>query len=389
MHSSQEENDTRNTVERRFESLFQSRPELLVRAPGRVNLIGEHTDYNDGFVFPAAIDRYLWIALRPRTDGQVRVHSLDFGTSEFSLEALSQDGEGWIEYLKGVAWVLTEGGASLTGWEGVLGSDIPIGAGLSSSAALEMASLRAFAALSNLDWEPKQAALMGQRVENQWIGVNSGIMDQLAVGLGRWDHGLLIDCRTLEVETVPIPSEVKLAVLDTGTRRGLVDSAYNERRSQCEAAAEACGAPALRDVDGGSLARARGLDPVALKRARHVVTENERTVEARNALRQGDLHRMGRLMDESHGSLRDDFEVSTEALDTIVSLARAQAGCLGARMTGAGFGGCAIALVEEARAQALVERVSELYTEALGLSPEAYICGAADGVTVVEPDPVS
>lgn len=376
--------DTRHDVERTFEAVFGSRPDLLIRAPGRVNLIGEHTDYNDGFVLPAAIDRELWIALRPRADERVVLHSLDFGAGEFSLEGLSPGDDGWIEYLKGAAWVLTEKGHRLTGLDGVVGGNIPIGAGLSSSAALEMATMRAFAAVSGIPWEPKEAALLGQRVENHWMDVQSGIMDQLAVGLGRRHHALLIDCRTLDVRAVPVPAGVTLVVLDTGTRRGLVDSAYNERRQQCETAARACGVPALRDVDVGTLESVEGLEPTERRRARHVVSENERTLEAVSALRSGDLDRLGRLMNASHASLRDDFEVSTEALDLIVDLARRQPGCVGARMTGAGFGGCALAIVEESRAAGLARRVSEAYNDACGLQAEAYVCGAADGVGVLD-----
>jgi galactokinase len=376
--------DVRREVLATFEGLFGGPPYVLVRAPGRVNLIGEHTDYNDGFVLPAAIDRELWIALRPRPGGQILAHSLDFGEGGFSLEGVSRGEDSWIEYLKGVAWALTQEGHRLSGWEGVLGGNVPIGAGLSSSAALEMAALRAFTAVSDIPWKPKEMALLGQRVENEWIGVNSGIMDQLVVGLGRKNHAVLIDCRSLEVEAVPLPEGVTLVVLDTGTRRGLVGSAYNERRQQCEAAAEGCGAPALRDVDAAMLDAAEDLDPMARRRARHVVTENERTLQAADALRSGDLERLGRLMDQSHASLRDDFEVSTEALDLIVDLAGSQPGCLGARMTGAGFGGCAIALVEESRAAELADRVTERYREALGLQPEAYVCSAADGVSITQ-----
>jgi galactokinase len=384
MSTPQGAKDVRPEVLANFEGLYGRPPDLLVRAPGRVNLIGEHTDYNDGFVLPAAIDRELWIALRPRTDGQVLAHSLDFGEGRFSLEAISRGEDSWIEYLKGVAWALTQTGHRLSGWEGVLGGNVPIGAGLSSSAALEMATLRAFTAVSGIPWKPKEMALLGQRVENEWMGVNSGIMDQLVVGMGRKSHAVLIDCRTLEVEAVPLPEGVVLVVLDTGTRRGLVGSAYNERRQQCEAAAERCGVPALRDVDAAMLEAAADLDPTARRRARHVVTENERTLQAANALRSGDLERLGHLMDQSHVSLRDDFEVSTEALDLIVDLAGSQPGCLGARMTGAGFGGCAIALVEESRAAELADRVTERYRDALGLQPEAYVCGAADGVGITD-----
>ncbi len=207
-------------------------------APGRVNLIGEHTDYNDGFVLPMAIDRAVWIALAARDDGRVVVHSLDYDeTAEFSLDHLVRGQPAWIEYLKGTAWSLQDAGHSLTGWEGVLMGDVPQGAGLSSSAALEMATARAFAAAGNLAWDPAAMALLGQQAENQWIGVNCGIMDQLISAAGRADHALLIDCRSLQTQPAPLPPGVAVAVLDTATRRGLVDSEYNTRRAQCEAAA--------------------------------------------------------------------------------------------------------------------------------------------------------
>lgn len=373
----------RERVEAEFVSRFGAPPEMLVRAPGRVNLIGEHTDYNDGFVLPLAIDRELWIALRPRSDGRVSVHSLELGGAEFSMEGLSPDGRGWVEYVKGVAWALRETGRSLTGWEGVLGGDIPIGAGLSSSAALQMAVLRAFVALGGASWHATEAARIGQRVENHWIGVSSGIMDELVIAAGRRDHALLIDCRSLEIEAVPLPSEAALVVLDTGTRRGLVGSAYNARREQCNEAAAWFGVRALRDVDRHQLDAAAGrLDRAIHRRARHVITENERTLEAARALMSGDLGSLGRLMNESHVSLRDDFEVSTETLNAVVDLARRQPGCLGARMTGAGFGGCIIALVERDSSRTFGDRVTTMCRTALGIDPHAYTCGGVDGVSV-------
>lgn len=374
----------RGRVERAFEERFGSTPALLVRAPGRVNVIGEHTDYNDGFVLPAAIDREFWIALRPMSGRIVRAHSLEFGDAEFSLEALVPGEEGWVEYIKGVAWALASGGHDPEGWEGVLGGDVPIGAGLSSSAAVEMAVARAFGAVSGFPWDGRQAALLGRRVENEWIGVNSGIMDQMAVAMGRADHALLIDCRTLDTQAVPLPVGLSLVVLDTGTRRGLVDSAYNERRRQCEEAAARFDVPALRDVDRRMVEGATDLDPDVRRRARHVVTENARTLEAAEALRAGELDRLGRLMNESHASLRDDFEVSTDALDTIVALARRQPGCYGARMTGAGFGGCAVAAVDTAQSGSFAGAVERLYRDAVGLEPQIYICRAAEGASLIE-----
>ena len=368
-----------------FERRFGAPPSVVVRAPGRVNLIGEHTDYNDGFVLPMAIDRAVWIAARPRPDRRVVVHSVNMDRSvSFALDGLENTGAGWAEYLKGVAWALSEAGHRLRGWEGVIAGDVPIGAGLSSSAALEMAAARLFAALSNLPWDPVGMARLGQRVENRWVGVNCGIMDQMASAAGQAGHALLIDCRSLETQPVPLPPDTVVVVLDTATRRGLVDSAYNARRAQCEAAARFFGVAALRDV---SLARfeqeADALDEVTRRRARHVITENARTLQAVEAMRQGDAAALGRLMDASHASLRDDFEVSSPALDAMVACARRSAGCYGARMTGAGFGGCAVALVRAATAEAFVQQVVTCYLATTGRTPQVYVCRATDGAEMV------
>ncbi len=371
---------------RRFETLYGQPAAVLVRAPGRVNLIGEHTDYNDGFVLPMAIDRAAWIALRPRDDGRVRLHSVDFDqTAEFSLDDIRHDDSGWLEYVKGMAHVLRVEGYPLRGWEGVIAGDVPIGAGLSSSAAVEMAVARAFAALAGRPWEPAAMAKAGRRVENEWIGVNSGIMDQLISAAGRAGHALLIDCRSLDTRPVPLPPGVAVVILDTMTRRGLVESAYNERRAQCEAAAAFFGVPALRDVDWATFqARAGDLDPVVARRARHVISENERTLAAAEALRQGEAAAMGRLMNAGHASLRDDFEVSRAEMDVMVELAQARPACFGARMTGGGFGGAAVALVEADGVEAFVTAVSGAYQQATGLEPQVTVCAASDGASVVE-----
>ncbi len=367
-----------------FRARFGAEPGLLVRAPGRVNLIGEHTDYNDGFVLPIAIDRAVWIALRPRADRRLRVRSEDYDAeAELKLDALRHARDGWADYVTGVAWGLDTAGHPLTGWDGVMGGDVPRAAGLSSSAAVELAVLRAFAAAGGLPWDPRAMALLGQRVENLWVGVSCGIMDQLVVATGQAGHALLIDCRSLAIEPAPLPAGAAVVVLDTGTRRGLVDSAYNERRRQCEEAAAFFGVRALRDVDpAGFAARAAGLDALTRRRARHVITENARTLEAAAAMRAGDLPRLGELMNASHDSLRDDFEVTNDALNTIVAIARRQSGCYGARMTGAGFGGCAVALVAAGQAPAFVDIVAPAYQAATGLEPHAYVCRATDGASV-------
>ncbi|MFT4606267.1 MAG: galactokinase [Rhodothermales bacterium] len=368
-----------------FTERFGEEPQWLIRAPGRVNLIGEHTDYNDGFVLPMAIDRAVWLAVRPRKDSQVSVWSLDYEEEAgFDLSEFQRGDDAWIEYLKACAWALQEKGLSLTGWEGVLAGDVPHGAGLSSSAALELATLRAFSAASGIPWLAAEMALTGQRAENEWVGVNCGIMDQMISARGEDGHALLIDCRTLESEAVPLPIDSVAVILDTSTRRGLVDSAYNERRQQCEEASRLLGVPALRDLTPAHFeSEAHRLDPTTRRRARHVVTENARTLAAAIVMRQGDARRLGELMNESHASLRDDFEVSTPELDLFSALARDADGCFGARMTGAGFGGCAVALVSSAAVPDFVQRVSEAYRSATGLVPALYVSRATAGARIV------
>ncbi|HEX6536818.1 MAG TPA: galactokinase [Gemmatimonadaceae bacterium] len=374
-----------------FARRFGASPTAIARAPGRVNLIGDHTDYNEGFVLPLAIDRAVWVALRPRTDRRVSARSLDFaeqveldlsgGPSAFGERASGRSG--WAEYVRGIAWALSAAGCHLDGWEGIVGSDVPIGAGLSSSAALELAVARAFTGVSHLPWDPVAMARLAQRAENEWVGVNCGIMDQLISAGGVAGHALLIDCRSLGTRPVPIPAEASVVVLDTATQRGLVDSAYNERRAQCERAARGFGVSALRDVDLDTFeARAGALDPVARRRARHVITENARTRAAAAALERGDVREVGRLMYESHASLRDDFEVSSAELDRMVAIAGAHEGCVGARMTGAGFGGCVVALAGRAAAPALARDVMARYERETGRRGAAYLCAASAGASL-------
>jgi galactokinase len=361
---------------------------LLARAPGRVNLIGDHTDYNDGFVLPMAIDRAVWIALRPRSGTRVTAHSLDFdGDIDFDASDVQHGERGWGEYVRGVAWALGEKaqleGTPLRGWDGIVAGDVPLGAGLSSSAALELATARALAAVSHLAWEPAAMARLAQRAENQWVGVNCGIMDQLISAAGVAGHALLIDCRSLDTRAVALPDDVAVVVLDTATRRGLVDSEYNERRARCESAAAQFGVRALRDVDERLFAaRAGTLDEVTRRRARHVVTENARVLAAAEALGAGDARRVGELMTESHRSLRDDFQVSRAELDAMVEIALEQEGCFGARMTGAGFGGCAVALVAREAADRFAGAVATRYAKQVGLTPAVYVCEASSGASV-------
>jgi galactokinase len=332
-----------------------------------------------------AIDRAVWVALRPRLDGRVHVDALACGDAvDFALEEIRHTGAGWGEYVKGVAWVLREHGYALRGWEGVMAGDVPIGAGLSSSAALEMATARAFATVSGLAWEPGTMAGLGQLAENEWVGVNCGIMDQMISAAGEADHALLIDCRTLDTEAVPLPPGTTVVVLDTSTRRGLVDSAYNERRAQCEEAARFFRVAALRDVGLEQFeARCQGMDEVIRRRAHHVITENARTLRAAEAMRRGGAVELGRVMDAGHASLRDDFEVSSDELNMMVTCARQEEGCYGARMTGGGFGGCAVALVDSGMASTFADKVTAAYHTATGIAPSSYICEASEGARVV------
>ena len=373
-------------IVQKYVERYGQQPPIVIRAPGRVNLIGEHTDYNDGFVLPLAINRAAYIALKPRDDKKVVVYSVDYNeTKEFNLDELkTNDKEGWIEYLKGTAWSLQDAGFALQGWEGVLQGDVPLGAGLSSSASLELATARAFAAVSNLPWDPAKMALLGQKAENKWVGVNCGIMDQLISAAGKANHALLIDCRSLATEAVPFPPGSAVVVLDTSTRRGLVDSAYNERRSQCEAAAKFFHVKALRDVTLDEFkAKAGGLDDVTRRRALHVVGENYRTEKAAEVMKKGDAVELGRLMNESHESLNEDFEVSSPALNAMVENARKHPACYGARMTGAGFGGCAVALIKADQADDFVQKTASGYEKQTGNKPAVYVCIATDGAAVI------
>ena len=372
------------TLERSFTTYFNAKPEFIVRAPGRVNLIGEHTDYNDGFVLPMAIDRAVWIALSPRADSQVRIRSLDLEVdSAFELHSLTK-GDGWLEYIKGVANELQKAGHELRGFDAVITGDVPRGAGLSSSAAVELATARAFAAASGFAWDAAQMAKISQKAENEWVGMKCGIMDQMASAASKEGFALFLDCRTLEYQHAPLPKNTSVVILDTSTRRGLVDSAYNERRSQCEEAARWFGVKALRDVSVDEFEKSSGLSEVVMKRARHIITENERVLEAVNVLKEGNVKRLGELFNASHNSLRDDFEVTNEALNQIVECAQEQSSCYGARMTGAGFGGCAVALVQEENASDFTNAVSATYKQKSGLEASVYVCKASEGASVVQ-----
>ncbi len=368
-----------------FVSAYGEPPQTVVRAPGRVNLIGEHTDYNGGFVLPCAIDYETIVAATPRDDARLRVVAADYGdaTDEFRLDAPigPRAGAPWAQYVRGVAVMLQQRVGTLRGAELAIGGSVPRGAGLSSSAALEVAVLQTLNTLQSLNLDPTTIALLAQRAENEFVGCQCGIMDQLVSARGRAGHALLIDCRSLECTPVPLPADLAVMIVHSRVARGLVESAYNERRQQCEAAARHYGVAALRDLDAAGLeAGAAGLDPLVLRRARHVVTENQRTQDAADALAAGDLRRLGALMAQSHASMRDDFEITVPAIDRLVDIAQQAIGNDGgARMTGGGFGGCIVALMPAGRVADVRARVEAEYRAPDGALPTVWVCRASDG----------
>lgn len=364
---------------------------LAARAPGRVNLIGEHTDYNDGFVFPMAIDREVMLVGRRRKDRFVRLYSVDYEQeSSFELDRVEHAPDArWSDYVRGVVDVLQKAGYKLGGFEAVIIGDVPRGSGLSSSAALEVAAITFLDALFSLGIEPKEKALLGQRAENEFVGVACGIMDQFISAAGKAGHGLFLDCRSLEYENVPLHlSDARVLVVNTNKRRGLVDSEYNARRKECEEGAaffarKIPGVKALRDVTPEQFEAYQNELPEPVRsRCRHVVTECQRVLDSVKALKAGDLVRFGQLMNESHKSLRDDYQVSCRELDLIVEIAWENPGVYGARMTGAGFGGCAVILVRKDQLEAVSDAIRDRYPRETGLTPELFVFSPVDGASV-------
>jgi galactokinase len=379
-----------------FQHHYGHAPSHGARAPGRVNLIGEHTDYNDGFCLPMAIERDVLVAWRARADTTVRVMSqqqknleiFEVGPSEGKrIHKASTASARWADYIKGCAQVLREEGFKLRGMDLALTGDVPLGSGLSSSAALEVAAMLAFLGANGYSVPAERIARLAQRAENSYVGTNCGILDQLSSACAVAGQAMLMDCRTLALTPAPLPDGVSVVISDTGKRRGLVDSAYNERRSQCEAGARALGVSHLRDTTLHGLWQAGRhglLDATALARCSHVVAENGRTQAAFSCLKAGDAAGLGQLMDQSHADLRDRFAVSCAELDDMVAIARALPGCLGSRMTGAGFGGCAVSLVASGAEEGFVRALSARY-QALhpSLPMAAYVTRAAAGACPV------
>ena len=361
------------------------------RAPGRVNLIGEHTDYNDGFVMPAALDFFTWVRLAPLEQRKLHVFSENFNEEvEVDLDDPNLAARGhWSDYPIGVAVVLERAGYRLRGASLRIRGEVPIGSGLSSSAAIEVATACALAANSGLEIDRRELALLCQRAENEFVGARVGIMDQFVSLFGQAQHALLLDCRSLEFRLLPLPDNVRLIICNTMVKHELASSAYNERRAQCEAGVRLLSQfypniRALRDVTFGQLEEHRSeLSEVVYRRCRHVITENARVLEAGEVLEQHDLSRFGKLMGESHVSLRDDYEVSSDELDLMVELAQKIDGVYGARMTGGGFGGSTVNLVREENADEFRARVAEGYERVTGLKPEIYIRSAGNGAEEV------
>ncbi len=382
-----------DTLTALFQEKFGRSAAFLARAPGRVNLLGEHVDYNDGFVLPAAIDRATYIAFAPSDSGLTTLWAADFDKQAvFSPQTLptktQPDGSplpDWARYPAGIMWALGEAGLETPGMDAVFASDVPRGSGLSSSASVEMAFGVAWQQLGGWALAPMELAKLGQRAENQYVGVNCGIMDQFASACGVENRLLLLDCRSLEWETLALPEGVSIVVADTTVRRKLTSGEYNQRRASCEEAVQRLQASlpdirSLRDVSLADFNRlARSLPAEIEKRARHVVEEIERTRQAISLLQAGDASRFGNLMNECHASLRDLYEVSCPELDVMVEIAQSLSGCYGARLTGAGFGGCTVNLVAQEYAEAFANALAAGYKSKTGLHPEIYICKASAG----------
>lgn len=387
----------RELVLQAFRRRFGREPARLAAAPGRVNLLGEHVDYNDGFVLPAAIDRATWVAFSPSEAAHSTLLAVDFAEeAAFTPESLrvKTDLEGrplpeWARYPAGVAWALGEAGLEAPALEAVFASDVPRGAGLSSSASVEMAFAVAWSALGGWRLPPLELALLAQRAENRYVGVNCGIMDQFASACGVADRLLLLDCRSLDWQALPLPPTINIVIADTSVRRKLTSGEYNQRRAACEEAvrvlsAELPGVRALRDVSLEDFNRLRDRLPgLVEKRARYVVEEIERVRAAVPLLERGDIRAFGRSMNQCHASLRDLYEVSLPELDAMAEIAQGLPGCYGARLTGAGFGGCTVNLVEKDAAPSFAAELAALYHARTGLKPEIYICRISDGARVM------
>lgn len=372
----------------RFEQTFGAPAKLVVHSPGRANIIGEHTDYNEGLVFPIAIEQKIVVAAAPNGLKRVRLHGQAFDESaEFELAELKRSRH-WSDYVKGTVRELVRRKLDVQGFDAYIGGDLPIASGLSSSASLELAVSKTCQLLGGYEIDPLEDIKLARRAENQFVGVSCGIMDQFAIRMGQELHGVFIDCRDLKYELVRIPHEELVFVITySGVKRGLGATAYRERQKQCLKGVQYFSTvnkslSSLRDVTESFLQVSReNLDPVIYRRCRHVVTENQRVESTVNALRKPDMALFGELMNMSHESLKNDYEVSSRELDLLVDLTRQVPGVMGSRMTGAGFGGCTISLVQRTWVEEFKHRVGPAYSRITGLSPEFHVTQAARGVT--------
>ncbi len=367
-----------------YQAAFGNAPTALLRAPGRVNLIGEHTDYNDGFVLPCAIDRATFVAVGPGQDGIISAVAADFeGQSDsFACDAhIDHATQEWANYLRGMASVLRDDGVVLSGCNLAIAGDVPLGSGLSSSAALEVAVGMALCSAAGVSIDPTRMAQLAQRAENEFVGCACGIMDQLISTRAVAGHALLIDCRNLDCRSVAMPADMAVIIAHSGVRHAHAGGEYNDRRAQCELAAAHYGVPKLRDLSFEALEAGKaGLDDVAYRRARHVVSENERVLAAAQALESNDLSALGTLMAASHISMRDDFEITVPAVDQLAEImAQAVAGVGGARMTGGGFGGCVIAVTTQTCVEGVMAAIAEHYRDPDGNLAEVFLCRAEAG----------
>ena len=378
-------------LEQKFQEVFGAPAEKQFFAPGRVNLIGEHTDYNGGNVFPCAIDKGTYGLVKKRNDRRFRMYSenfADLGVMEFTLDELTNDKKhDWANYPKGVIKMFLEAGQKIdSGFDILFSGNIPNGAGLSSSASIEMLTAIVLKDLFHLSIDPVEMAQLGKKTENLFIGVNSGIMDQFAVAMGKKDNAILLDCNTLKYDYVPVVLKDEVIVIaNTNKRRGLADSKYNERRAECdEALAELqtkLPIKALGELSIEQFEANKDLikSPVRQKRAKHAVYENQRTLKAQKELSAGNLAEFGKLMNQSHISLRDDYEVTGVELDTLAALAWEQPGVVGSRMTGAGFGGCTVSIVKKDKVDDFIKNVGEAYKNKIGYAADFYIASVSDG----------
>lgn len=377
------------TLKRDFREQYRQEPQVF-RAPGRVNLIGEHTDYNEGFVMPAAIDFYTSAAIALRADTRVNVQSLSFNeTVSFDLSDELRPKHKWFDYVVGVIDQIKRSGERLRGVDILVQGDVPIGAGLSSSAAIEVAVGFALLSAQHQTIDKAQLALLCQKAENEFVGMRCGIMDQFISCNGQRDHALILDCRSLQFKLLPLAPTARMVICNTMVKHEHASGEYNQRRAACEEGVRVLqqrlpGVRSLRDVSPEQLECYQdNLEPVIYRRCRHVVTENGRVEKAAEMLQKNDLRAFGGLMAKSHRSLRDDYEVSCRELDVMVEIASTKPGVYGARMTGGGFGGCTINLVASEHAEAFRKKVAAEYQAATGLKPDVYITSAADGVASV------